>query len=62
MRRENARKDRLDVGELLSFETDLVCVFGRLGAVRAVFGASAGLDVEERAELHLVGRVVQAVD
>lgn len=56
------RKHRLDVRELFRLETDLVGVPRRLGAVLAVFGAAASLDVEQRAELDLVGRVVQAVD
>jgi len=60
--RGDAHEDRLDVGELLGLEANLVGVPRRLGAVRAVLGAAAGLDVEEGAELDLVGRVVEAVD
>ena len=37
-------------------------VVRRLRAVRAVFGATAGLHAEERAELHLVVGVVRAVN
>ena len=56
------REHRLDIRELFRLETDLVGVPRRLGAVLAVFGAAASLDVEQSAELDLVGRVVQAVD
>ena len=56
------REHRLDIRELFRLETDLVGVPRRLGAVLAVFGAAASLDVEQSAELDLVGRMVQAVD
>lgn len=56
------REHRLDVRELFRLEADLVGVPRRLGAVLAVFGAAARLNVEQSAELDLVGRVVQAVD
>lgn len=60
-KRNNSRKHRVDIGQLFRLEADVLGVPGRLGAVLAVLGASAGLDVEERAQLHLVGRVVQPV-
>ena len=44
-----------------SWRVDVGLVVRRLRAVRAVLRAAAGLDAEQHAALHLVGRVMRAV-
>ena len=55
-----ARAHFIERHQLLALEPGLVA--NALRAVRAVFGAGAGLDREQRAHLHGVRRVVRAVD
>jgi hypothetical protein len=58
---QDVRQHLVHIGELLRLEPDLVSVLRRLGTVRAILGTTSRLDVEERAELDLIGRVVETV-
>ena len=53
-------EDGVDVEEILAIDAGIVV--GALGAIGTVFGAAAGFDAEECAELHFRGVVVLAVD
>jgi hypothetical protein len=53
-------EDLIDLEQALGADGGIVV--GRLGAIGAIFGASAGLDAQQGAELHLAVGVVGAMD